>query len=154
MIQRTIVTAVVVLLLGPDSAEAQSRKLGIGIIVGAPTGFSVKYWSTSREALQGFVGGGFGGIAFGTDYVFHSNAFEDPNLPFYYGPGAFIGPAGVGGPRYSGNDLGLGVRFMFGVDYIFPRNPFDIAFELGPALILSPIVGIGLQGGIAFRFYP
>lgn len=154
MIQRAIVLAAAVLLLGAGSAEAQSRKLGIGIIVGAPTGFSVKYWSTSREAIQGFVGGGFGGIAFGADYVFHSNAFENSNLPFYYGPGAFIGPAGVGGPRYPVNTLGLGVRFMFGVDYIFPQNPFDIAFEVGPALIFSPLVGIGLEGGIAFRFYP
>ena len=43
---------------------------------------------------------------------------------------------------------------MFGVDYLFPNNPFDIAFEIGPALVVSPNVGLGLEGGLAFRFYP
>ncbi len=154
MIQRTILAAVLTLLLTAEGLEAQSRKFGVGIVVGAPTGLSLKYWSSSREAIQGYVGGGFGGVTLGADYLFHSNAFNNADLPFYYGPGAFVGAAGVGGPKLGGNDLGLGVRFMFGADYIFPQNPFDIAFEIGPALILSPVVGIGLVGGIAFRFYP
>lgn len=135
-------------------AEAQSRKLGIGVIVGAPTGFSAKYWSAPSEAIQGFVGGGFGGIAFGADYLFHSNAFRNPNIPFYYGPGIFVGAASFGGPRYDKSSLAVGARFMFGADYVFSRDPFDIAFEVGPALMLTPVVGLGLEGGIAFRFYP
>lgn len=146
-----------VLVLGctlTATADAQSRKLGIGLIVGAPTGFSVKYWSTPSEAIQGFVGGGFGGIAFGADYLFHSNAFRNPNIPFYYGPGVFVGAASFGGPRYDKGSLAMGARFMFGADYVFPRDPFDIAFEVGPALMLTPVVGLGLEGGIAFRFYP
>jgi len=135
-------------------ADAQPGKFGIGVVVGAPTGLSVKYWSTSREALQGYAGGGFGGVALGVDYLFHSNAFDNANMPFYYGPGAFIGSASIGGPRYDRNSLGLGFRFMFGADYLFPRDPFDIAFEVGPALVLSPVVGLGLEAGLAFRFYP
>ena len=142
-------------LTGVSGLDAQSKKLGLGIIVGAPTGFSIKYWNSSGDALQGYVGGGFGGIAFGADYVFNTNAFNDRNIPFYYGPGAFIGPAIYGGPRYDRNrGLGLGFRFIFGADYVFPDHPFDIAFEIGPALVLSPVVGVGLEGGIAFRFYP
>jgi len=135
-------------------AQPQSKKFGIGLIIGAPTGLSIKYWSTHREAIQAYVGGGFGGIAIGADYVFHSNEFDNPSFPFYYGPGAFVGPATYGGPRYPSGTLGFGVRFMFGVDYLFPNNPFDIAFEIGPALVVSPNVGLGLEGGLAFRFYP
>jgi len=43
---------------------------------------------------------------------------------------------------------------IFGADYLFPDNPIDIAFELGTALVLSPSVGLGLEAGLAFRFYP
>jgi hypothetical protein len=154
MVKRCL-TLAVLLLAGVSGLEAQSKKLGLGIIVGAPTGFSLKYWTGSGDALQGYVGGGFGGIAIGADYVFHSNAFNDQRIPFYYGPGAFVGPASYGGPRYDKNaGLGLGFRFVFGADYVFPDHPFDIAFEMGPALVLSPVVGVGLEGGIAFRFYP
>lgn len=147
--------AVIVLsLMIAGGSMAQTKKVGIGLVVGAPTGFSVKYWSKPTETLQGFVGGGFGGIAFGADYLLHSNAFRNPDIPFYYGPGVFLGAASFGGPRYDKSTLAVGARFMFGADYIFPRDPFDIAFEIGPALILAPVVGLGLEGGIAFRFYP
>jgi len=37
---------------------------------------------------------------------------------------------------------------------VFPNHPFDIAFEIGPAMVLSPVVGVELEGGLAFRFYP
>lgn len=151
---KRILEMVVLSLVIAVGSMAQTKKVGIGLIVGAPTGFSVKYWSKPSEALQGFVGGGFGGIAFGADYLFHSNAFRNPDIPFYYGPGVFLGAASFGGPRYDKSTLALGARFMFGADYIFPRDPFDIAFEIGPALFLSPVVGLGLEGGIAFRFYP
>ncbi|MBI4417157.1 MAG: DUF3996 domain-containing protein [Ignavibacteriales bacterium] len=151
--KRTLALLVLSLTLGSLGA-AQVKKVGIGLIVGAPTGFSVKYWSKPSEALQGFVGGGFGGIAFGADYLFHSNAFRNPQVPFYYGPGVFLGAASFGGPRYDKSTLAVGARFMFGADYIFPNDPFDIAFEIGPALILTPVVGLGLEGGISFRFYP
>ena len=50
------------------AGNAQSKKLGLGLTIGAPTGFSLKYWGSSRAAIQGYIGGGFGGIAFGADY--------------------------------------------------------------------------------------
>ena len=136
------------------TATGQTKQIGVGLIVGAPTGLSVKYWSTRHEAIQAFAGGGFGGIAFGADYVFHSNQFENRRFRFYYGPGVFVGPASYGGPHFPAGTFGLGARFIFGVDYTFPDRPFDLAFELGPAILLSPSAGIGLEGGLAFRFYP
>ncbi len=143
----------ILLAVGPQ-ALGQHKKLGVGVVIGAPTGLTVKYWYSSEEALQGYVGGGFGGVTLGADYLFHSNAFKNPDVPFYYGPGAFIGSSNVGGPKFGSNQMGLGIRVMFGADYLFPKHPFDIAFEIGPALLLSPVVGVGLEAGLAFRFYP
>ncbi|MBI2620082.1 MAG: hypothetical protein HYW57_08385 [Ignavibacteriales bacterium] len=149
-----MVVLVGVMVFAGKQAGAQPKKLGVGVIIGAPTGLTIKYWNSSREAIHGYVGGGFGGLTVGADYSFHSNAFNRHEVPFYYGPGVFIGSSNVGGPRFESNQLGLGLRMMFGVDYLFPSHPFDLAFELGPALVLSPVVGVGLEGGLAFRFYP
>lgn len=150
---KKLVIVLVVLLMGQD-LEAQQKKLGIGIVLGAPTGFSVKHWNTPTYAIQGAIGGGFNGITIGADFTFHTNAFNNARLPFYYGPGVFFGSAGFGGPRYSRGDLALGGRFIFGIDYLFHDHPFDIAFELGPALLVTPVVGMGIEVGLAFRFYP
>lgn len=90
----------------------------------------------------------------GADYLVHENALRNPSVPFYYGPGIFIGDAGLGGPTYSRGKLALGIRGAFGVDYLVRDHPFDVSFELGPALLLTPVVGMGIEVSIAIRFYP
>lgn len=40
------------------------------------------------------------------------------------------------------------------MNYLFSEDPFDFAFELGPALLLTPVIGVGIELSIAFRFYP
>lgn len=154
MIRRGILLVLLVLACAPRMQALENKKLGIGVVIGAPSGFSIKYWKGS-VAYQGTLGAGFGGgLAIGADYLMHSDAFANPRAPFYYGPGLFLGDVGFGGPKWSNNDLFLGARFLFGVDYIFPDHPFDIAFEMGPALLVAPSVGLGIELGIAFRFYP
>ena len=154
--RRIPVTTVMLLVLigGEYLIAAQPKKLGIGIVLGAPTGFTMKYWIDAQTAWQGAIGTGFDGITVGADYLTHSDAFNNVQLPFYYGPGAFFGSAGFGAPRYVRGDLALGARFIFGVDYLTDDREFDLAFELRPALLRSPRVGIGIEAGIAFRFYP
>jgi hypothetical protein len=144
----------IMLVMMTTQSIAQPGTLGIGVVVGAPTGLSVKHWSSPQYAIQGALGGGFGGITVGADFIFHTNALNKPNVPFYYGPGVFFGSAGFGGPKYSRGDLAFGGRFIVGVDYLFPEQPFDLALELGPALLLTPVVGLGFELGVAFRFYP
>lgn len=152
--RRIVMFTVLVLLCVPRMQAMEDKKLGIGVVLGAPSGFSLKYWKGS-VAYQGTLGVGFGGgLAIGADYLMHTNAFDNPRAPFYYGPGIFLGDVGVGGTKWTNNDLFLGARFVFGVDYVFPDHPFDIALELGPALLVAPVVGLGLELGLAFRFYP
>lgn len=154
MMRRGILLCLLALVCVPRMEGADNKKLGIGVVIGAPTGFSIKYWKGS-VAYQGTLGAGVGGgLAIGADYLMHTNAFDNPRAPFYYGPGIFIGDVGFGGPEWTNNNLFLGARFVFGVDYIFPDHPFDIALELGPALLVAPVVGLGIELGVAFRFYP
>ncbi|MBM4162644.1 MAG: hypothetical protein FJ217_16285 [Ignavibacteria bacterium] len=137
------------------SSSSSNRKWGFGVVLGAPSGFSLKYWESSRVAYQGSIGGMWGGgLMIGADYLVHENALRNPSVPFYYGPGIFIGDAGFGGPTYSRGKLALGIRGAFGVDYLARDHPFDISFELGPALLLTPVLGMGIEVSIAVRFYP
>jgi hypothetical protein len=150
-----VVPLVIVFAVSQASASSDQGKLGFGVVLGAPTGLSVKYWRSQRIAYQGSIGAMFkGGLMIGADYLDHENALKMEDLPFYYGAGLFIGNAGIGGPDYSHNKLALGVRGVFGLDYLPREYPFDVAIELGPALLLTPDVGIGVQLSVAFRFYP
>jgi hypothetical protein len=145
----------VVLALSQAFASPGPGKVGIGVVFGAPTGFSIKYWENQRVAYQGSIGGMFnGGLMIGADYLLHQNVFRNPKVPFYYGPGMFLGDAGFGGPDYSHSKVALGIRAAFGVDYVSREYPFDVAIEFGPSLLLTPTVGMGIQLSVAFRFYP
>ena len=154
--KRTLMLVVVLASLWSCVYGSSDRgKLGIGVVLGAPTGFSVKYWQNPRVAYQGSIGGMYkGGLMIGADYLVHEKALKNPDLPFYYGAGLFIGNAGFGGPDFTQGRFALGVRGAFGVDYLVPDHPFDISLELGPALLLTPVVGMGLELSIAVRFYP
>ncbi|MBI3585737.1 MAG: hypothetical protein HY088_01240 [Ignavibacteriales bacterium] len=144
------------LVLTSVSYGANSRKkMGVGVVLGAPTGFSIKYWQNSTIAYQGSIGASFGGgLTVGVDYLGHYDTFHNAELPFYYGAGAYIGDAGLSGRSFARNSFAFGVRGVFGVDYLPREFPFDIAFELGPSLLLTPTVAMGLEIGIALRFYP
>jgi hypothetical protein len=154
---RKLVIILVAVVLATSQAVASSDrgKVGIGVVLGAPTGFSIKYWENQRIAYQGSIGGMFnGGLMIGADYLLHENVFRNPQAPFYYGAGMFLGDAGFGGPDYSHSRVALGIRAAFGVDYLSREYPFDVAIELGPSLLLTPTVGMGVQLSVAFRFYP
>jgi len=155
--KRIIVLGVTILVCSSIafSSSSSDRKWGFGVVLGAPSGLSLKYWENSRVAYQGSIGGMWGGgLMIGADYLVHENALRNPSVPFYYGPGIFIGDAGLGGPTYSRGKLALGIRGAFGVDYLVRDHPFDVSFELGPALLLTPVVGMGIEVSIAIRFYP
>ncbi len=154
---RRLLVAVLLLTVGFQARGASSDrgKLGFGVVLGAPTGFSMKYWETQRVAYQGSIGGMWnGGLTIGGDYLIHERVFRNQEFPFYYGPGVFLGSAGLGGPDYSRSKLAIGVRCAFGVDFTPREYPFDVSCELAPALLLTPNVGVGVQLSVAFRFYP
>lgn len=154
---RRIILAVIAIAMASSQSVASSDRgrVGIGVVLGAPTGFSVKYWENQRIAYQGSIGGMFnGGVMIGADYLIHENALRNPQVPFYYGPGLFLGSAGFGGPEYAHDRVALGIRGAFGVNFISRDYPFDVAVELGPSLLLTPTVGMVLQLSVALRFYP
>jgi hypothetical protein len=138
--------AALVLAVVPARAQ-QVGGFGAGVVVGDPTGLTVKTWIDSSRALD--AGVGFSGEAtFYADYLWHAwDVFPQPSQGKL---GAYVG----GGPRIeTRRDAEFGLRALAGVDYWIAGRPIEVFFEAGPVLRLTPGRGVGVDGGLGVRFY-
>jgi hypothetical protein len=132
------VLRVLAVVAGLTSAARAEEKgtLGVGIILGEPTGISAKLYLKDDQAIQGAVGFAFygGGIHVHADYVFHPFILQDKEslvLPFYVGPGVRVID------YRSGRDsayFALGLRAVAGILFDFKEVPLDAFLEVGGVL--------------------
>ncbi|MCU0608545.1 MAG: hypothetical protein MUF22_02100 [Chitinispirillaceae bacterium] len=151
------------LFLSAAQPFAQERPLGLGIIVGEPTGISAKLWVSQTNAIDFGLGWSLGSdryyhhydsyngdsrVHFHMDYLWHwFNALRSSEqLPLYMGIGGRVNTG-------AGYDASAAIRGVFGIAWM-PRNtPIDLFLELVPALQVVPSTGFGLDAGIGARFY-
>ncbi len=189
LLSLSLVTAQAV--LAPSDAEARPRPakhrrsnfeanktFGLGIMLGAPSGLSGKYFLSSSTAIDFGFGTIYGyrdrrGIHLHADHLWHpvslisSRALE---MPLYVGIGARY-LSGNRCYRYANNgncDIrydgysALGVRAPIGLALDFNNAPIDIFFEL--ALVADLVLDrdevyddnalyIDVNGAIGFRYY-
>lgn len=144
-------------------AQVQSPKgkdFGFGIILGEPTGVTLKYWTQRENAFVFDLGKSyFGSPRIGVDYLWHFNAFESNIANLYAGPGGALGFGHGNGfwyeDKYMDNEeLRLGVRGVFGVN-VLPRNtPLETFFEIGVLMELAPDFNSSIDAALGIRFYP
>lgn len=159
----------VLILLGTifNNSYAQSpegKNLGFGIILGDPTGLTLKYWTQRENALVFDLGASyFGSPRIGVDYLWHFDAFRSNIAKLYAGFGGVLGIGEGRGFYYtehhgfyfrSDNSAGLGVRGVFGINVIPRTTPLEFFLELGLLVGLTPDVGSAGDVGIGMRFYP
>lgn len=96
----------------------------MGIILGEPTGISVKSWTGSTTAFQGAVAWSFsssGALHIYADYIFHDFHILEiegaGKLPVYYGIGAKV--------KFKTEDTRLGVRVPLGINYVLQNSRVD-----------------------------
>ena len=141
------------------SYSPKGKDFGFGIMLGEPTGLTAKLW-TSRDNAFAFNVGNF---RIGADYLWHFNAFNSKIVNMYSGPGIAIGIGESGGWWYhnknkvwfreDNDDIGFGVRGVFGIN-IVPRNtPLEIFGELGVMIGLLPGTFTNVEGAIGIRYY-
>ena len=145
--------AVIIILaavLLPCTLTAKDKNFGLGIILGEPTGISLKKWFGGTTAIDCAVAWAFGGensFHLHADYLIHKiNLFnvESGTLPLYYGIGI----------RFKAEQkTRLGIRIPVGLCYIFEEAPIDIFLELGPILDIAPDMRFGFTGSIGARYY-
>lgn len=145
----TLFLALIILLL-PLKAKAQEAGFGAGVILGEPTGISLKNWLTDNTAVDFGIAWSFthnGSLHLHADFLVHNfdlTKVEKGSLAVYYG---------IGGRFKSQKRERVGVRFPLGLCYIPEKAPFDIFLEIAPLLDLAPATEFGLTGGIGIRYY-
>lgn len=146
--------SVVLFLLGlvflPAALKAQDSGFGLGVILGEPTGVSLKSWVGSRAAFDVAVAWSFegeGAIHVHADYLFHNFRLfniEKGDLVFYYG---------IGGRIKTVDKTQVGIRIPLGLSYLFEKEPLEIFFELGPIMNLTPKTLFRMTTGVGVRYY-
>lgn len=148
------------------SSRAQDHGFGAGLMLGEPTGISMKAWTASDRAL------GFGlawSLAEGhylhlhADYLFHKMDLIHVNkgkLPLYFGPGLRLRSWNNGRYWYRGHyyetdhdRVDLSFRFPVGLAYLFDGAPVDVFLEIVPTLELAPQTDVDFDGAIGARFW-
>jgi hypothetical protein len=152
---------VVTLLLAGTGVRAEDG-IGIGAIMGEPTGITVKKWISHDHAIDAAAGWSFSendSFQFHADYLIHNFAILDPGtiggrLPVYVGVGGRLKLANhdhADGRNHD--DALLGVRVPFGVSYLFAKAPVELFAEIVPILDLAPRTEFDLNGAVGARFY-
>ncbi len=129
-------------------SSAQNGAFELGVIVGEPTGVSVKLWASELSAFDLAAAWSFVDPRFHVhaDYLIHTRrliSVERGRLPLY---------TGFGGVIEAGEDLGLAVRVPLGITYLFETIPLSLFFEVAPQLELAPATDFDVDGGLGARF--
>lgn len=147
------------------SQGPRNKDFGFGIILGDPTGLSGKFWIDRENAVAFSVGNSyFGALRISGDYLWHFNAFKSKVITMYAGPGAVIGIGESGGWIYKdkkdgywyrkSDEIGIGVRGIFGLNIIPKNTPLEFFVELGALVGIIPGFGSSVEGAVGVRFYP
>jgi hypothetical protein len=139
---------------------AEKGTLGVGIILGEPTGICAKLYLKDDQAVQAAVGSAFinVGLQAHVDYVFHPWILQDKDsfvLPVYIGPGLrVIDYSGSGTVK---SHLALGLRGVIGLLFDFKNVPLDAFVEVAGApeydFGSGKGFGIALNVGAGVRYY-
>ena len=142
--------AILFALIFISTINAQSKGVGLGLIVGEPTGIGGKYWTSTTTAFDAALAWSFvdeNAFQIHADYLFHNIrliTISEGKLPFYYGIGARLKTA---------NDIKLGVRVPLGLAYLFQNVPIDIFVEVVPILDLIPKTDFQINAALGARYF-
>ena len=132
--------------------EGHATRFGAGLMVGEPTGASLKYFFTDKFALDGGVGWSFHRE---TDLHLHGDALwhvhdlfdtKEGQLSLYFGAGARVKF------RENAEDR-FGLRIPLGVSYKFDRAPVDVFVEVAPIIDFTPSTDGSFSVAVGARYW-
>jgi hypothetical protein len=155
MRKRIALGGIVLSLAVAGSATAQNSGFGLGVIIGEPTGLSMKFWQTRSTAIDLAAAWSFideSAFHLHADFLWHKFDLIDVSegqLPLYFGLGARMKLIDGDGD----DDVRVGIRFPVGLDYLFESVPFDAFVEVVPILDVAPESDVTLNASIGFRYW-
>jgi len=147
-------------LLAMVSAQGLAQdRFGLGLIVGEPTGLSMKYWLDDEHAIDGAAAWTFSdndSFELHGDYLWHNFDLIVPEstsgkVPVYYGLGARVKFKDDNG--HHDDKAAFGIRVPLGIGYLFAEAPFDLFAEIAPILDLTPDTDLEINAAVGVRFY-
>lgn len=147
---KSIVLVLLTVLLSCGSAEAQDSGFGLGLILGEPTGISVKQWIEKKKAIDGAIAWSFekkAAMHLHADLLLHSRNIvkeEMSKLVAYYG---------IGGRVKFEEKSKVGVRVPLGLNYLPSKTPIDVFLEIVPLLDLAPSTDFTLNAALGVRYF-
>ena len=160
-----ILAIIILLISAPESQSFSPRgkDFGLGIMLGEPTGLTMKIWTQNDEAFAFSLGNSYlGQLRIGMDYLWHFNAFNSNIVNLYAGPGLAVGIGENGGWWYNHknrtwykeeDDIGLGVRGVIGINVVPRNSPIEIFCEIGLMIGFLPGTYTNMEGAIGIRYY-
>ena len=145
-----ILVVIVSLCSTTATGWSQEEGVGLGVILGEPTGVSFKTWLSKTQAIDAAAAWSFGNKSafhLHADYLLHSWSLirvDRSNIPIYYGIGARL--------KFE-DDNRFGVRFPVGITVFIREAPIDFFLEIVPILNLAPATDFDLNAAIGARYY-
>lgn len=133
----------------PEVARKTPR-FEVGVALGEPTGGTIKFWFTPRNAVDFLAGVSFVPDAkahLQLDYLRHDFRFTrdvaDGTMPIVYGLGAYV---------QFRDDFVLGFRVPVGLAYLFNEYPFSLFLRVSPTIEVLPDFDVGLASSVGVRY--
>ncbi len=152
-----ITTAALLILFASNTSQARAGDMGIGIIIGEPTGIcavtKLNDFNSLNAALAWSLAGN-GSLHLHIDDVFYRTISQP--FRFYYGGGIrllLVDFNDNNNNHKKDKDAHLGIRFPFGINFPFTPSPFDAFFEVVPILDLLPGSGFDINAAVGVRYY-
>ena len=164
-----LLVALFVTLLAPPSASAQPNpgSFGFGLILGEPSGLTLKGSLSGPNSWDAAIGKSwFGGLHIHADYLWDLNVFNSNSVGMYFGVGGVLGfgtgdgifvkgdsKVGAGGNDEEGS-VAIGGRVVAGINAVPFAAPLEFFLELAPIIGFVPGFGVGTGFSLGIRFYP
>lgn len=153
--KKLIVTSFLTLVLAltlQSTSSAQHSGVGVGFMVGEPTGLSIKSWTGGGDAFDiglAWSMGRYDAVNIHADYLWHNyevfNDVQSGSMPLYFGIG--------GRAILSDNRSVIGARIPAGINYLFEEAPIGLFVEVAPIFNVAPSTDFDVDGALGVRFY-
>lgn len=156
-------TLFLTVLLPPARGDSRSG-FGVGVMLGEPTGLSLKQWRDQNRAWAAGLAWSFAdnpSLHFHMDTLSHTGTpFQtrrrtaiQENPVFYYGIGGRIKLESGSDNRRNANDSLLGIRVPLGLSYDLRDLPVDLFVEIVPILDVVPRTDLSLNAAVGIRYF-
>lgn len=153
---------IALLALALHTQMASAKDLGLGVIVGSPTGVSAKYFLSKENAVDAAIGWDFGrhhDLHIHGDYLWIKPGIlkiKNESFDLFFGFGMRI----ISWERYYRRDdeyhddkVSLGVRGPVGLTYFFKKIRLEVFGELALVFDLVPATKLDADVGVGARYF-